>query len=79
MLPADLCIDGDFPIFHSEELTGVEQELSSPLGTHFGNPKMDEKGAAVRKWPEVRAHYTETSQTRSAILERVRSSCLTQT
>jgi hypothetical protein len=32
----------------------INQALSFSLGVYFGGPKMDEKGLAVRKWPEAR-------------------------
>ena len=35
----------------------------TPTGVHFGGPKMDEKGLAGRKWPELPARSTEIYQT----------------
>jgi hypothetical protein len=46
------------------KLITAEQKLSIQRDVHFGGPKMDEKGLAVRKWPEAPARFTEIYQTR---------------
>jgi hypothetical protein len=47
------------------KLITAEQKLSIQRDVHFGGPKMDEKGLAVRKWPEAPARFTEIYRARA--------------